>query len=173
MSVFKHIKPEQLPLNLFNAIGNEWMLISAKDENTAKFNTMTASWGGAGVLWGRPFFVCYIRPQRFTYEFAEKTDLISLSFFEEEEGRIILNFCGNNSGRDCDKIAETGLKPVFDKEGFVYYEQAKYSLFGKKLYIHDLKPENFIDSAIPKIHYKAADYHRAYICEITDILERS
>ena len=55
MSVFKHIKPEQLPLNLFNAIGNEWMLISAKDENTGKFNTMTASWGGAGVLWDGRF----------------------------------------------------------------------------------------------------------------------
>ena len=122
---------------------------------------------------GKPYFVCVIRPQRYTYEFAEKTDLISLSFFEGEEGRKILNFCGSNSGRDCDKIAETGLKPIFDKAGFVYYEQAKYALFGKKLYIHDLKPDNFVDASIPNIHYKATDYHRAYICEITDILERS
>lgn len=47
---FKEIKPEELEFNPFTRIGKEWMLITAGSQEG--FNTMTASWGGAGVLWG-------------------------------------------------------------------------------------------------------------------------
>ena len=29
-------------------------------------NTMTASWGGLGVLWRKPTAAIYVRPQRYT-----------------------------------------------------------------------------------------------------------
>ena len=32
-------------------IGKEWLLVTA--EKDGKANTMTASWGGVGVMWGR------------------------------------------------------------------------------------------------------------------------
>lgn len=47
---WKEIKPEELNVNPFTAIGKEWMLITAGDETHC--NTMTASWGGMGVIWG-------------------------------------------------------------------------------------------------------------------------
>ena len=46
---FKEVDVKDLDFNPFKKIGDEWMLITAGDEK--KFNTMTASWGGAGVLW--------------------------------------------------------------------------------------------------------------------------
>ena len=46
---FKEIKPEELNFNPFTRIGSDWMLLTAGTED--KFNTMTASWGGAGVFW--------------------------------------------------------------------------------------------------------------------------
>ena len=49
---FKEIKPEELNFNPFTRIGSDWMLLTAGTED--KFNTMTASWGGAGVFWGKP-----------------------------------------------------------------------------------------------------------------------
>ena len=57
---FKEIKAEDLQFNPFTRIGSDWMLITAGDEK--KFNTMTASWGGAGVFWGKNVVTCYIRP---------------------------------------------------------------------------------------------------------------
>ena len=38
--------------NAFDLIGKEWMLVTAGTED--KFNTMTASWGGVGILWNKP-----------------------------------------------------------------------------------------------------------------------
>ena len=48
---FKEVKPEELNLNPFSAIGKEWMLITAGPADHC--NTMTASWGGIGVMWGK------------------------------------------------------------------------------------------------------------------------
>ena len=53
---FKEIKPEELNFNPFTRIGSDWMLLTAGTED--KFNTMTASWGGAGGFWGKPAVTC-------------------------------------------------------------------------------------------------------------------
>ena len=47
---FKEVKIEELSFNPFTKISKEWMLITAGDEE--KHNTMTASWGGVGIMWG-------------------------------------------------------------------------------------------------------------------------
>ena len=67
---FREISLEELQFNPFQAIGKDWMLISAGDQN--KVNTMTASWGGMGVLWGENVITAYIRPQRYTKEFVDQ-----------------------------------------------------------------------------------------------------
>lgn len=48
---FKEVKAEELQMNPFTKIGKEWMLITAGNEE--KCNTMTASWGGVGIMWGK------------------------------------------------------------------------------------------------------------------------
>ena len=62
--MFKQININELKVNPFNLIGKEWLLISATDGN--KCNTMTASWGGLGVIWNKNVATVYIRPQRYT-----------------------------------------------------------------------------------------------------------
>ena len=72
---FKEVKIEELSFNPFTKISKEWMLITAGDEE--KHNTMTASWGGVGIMWGMNVATAYIRPQRYTKEFVyEEADLI-------------------------------------------------------------------------------------------------
>ena len=46
---FTEIKAEELKDNPFDLIGKQWMLITAGNEE--KCNTMTASWGGVGIMW--------------------------------------------------------------------------------------------------------------------------
>lgn len=45
----KKLEVKDLKENFFEAIGKEWMLVTAGTKE--KFNTMTASWGGIGWLW--------------------------------------------------------------------------------------------------------------------------
>ena len=48
----KKINIAEQSFNPFELIGKDWMLISAG--TAEKWNTMTASWGGVGVMWGKP-----------------------------------------------------------------------------------------------------------------------
>lgn len=164
---FKEISPKELSTAVFNDIGNKWMLISAaKPDGTV--NTMTASWGTMGVLWNKNVFICFIRPQRYTFEFTEASDKISLSFFGEEY-RGALKLCGTKSGRDCDKLALAGLDAFVNENG-VGFEQAERIIYGRKLYCGRIDPECFLDESIEK-NYNG-DYHYVYICEIEKIEEK-
>ena len=62
--MLKPIDPKAIDQNVFSLIGEKWMLITAG--TAERCNTMTASWGGLGVIWGAPSATCYIRPQRYT-----------------------------------------------------------------------------------------------------------
>lgn len=161
-NIFEKIEPEKLSENPFKLIGKDWMLITAG--NKEKFNTMTASWGTVGILWNKPIAITFIRNHRFTYEFIEREELFTLSFFSNEH-KDILHYCGTISGRDADKISETGLKPLYSVDGAIGYEQAKIVLECKKIYFNDLESDNFLDKSIQDL-YPNKDYHRAYIGEI-------
>lgn len=52
MSEYAIVAPEDFDQSVFRLIGKEWMLVTAKNQE-GKVNTMTASWGGLGVMWGK------------------------------------------------------------------------------------------------------------------------
>lgn len=170
MNPFRSVAPATLPDNFFSRIGEDWMLITATDSK-GETNTMTASWGCAGILWHKPVAICFIRPQRYTYGITEDTDTLTLSFFPKGEYREALRYCGTKSGRDGDKFAATGLTVVRTPDGTPYLDEANLVLVCRKLYADDLKESCFIDPEMLK-HYAAKDYHRFYICEITEVLTR-
>ncbi|OGW41602.1 MAG: flavin reductase [Nitrospirae bacterium GWD2_57_9] len=162
---FREIIPERVKDNPFALIGKDWMLITAGVPG--KFNTMTASWGGLGVLWERKVAFCFIRPTRYTYEFMECTPRFTLSFFPEKH-RAALTFCGSHSGRDRDKIKESGLTPV-EHADVLYFSEAKVVLVCRKLYFQDIDPDRFLDKEIHTL-YPQKDYHRMYVGEIEQCL---
>ncbi|HUK99619.1 MAG TPA: flavin reductase family protein [Nitrospirota bacterium] len=162
---FKESKPELLMENPFKLIGTDWMLITAGTPES--FNTMTASWGGMGILWQKQVCFCFIRPTRFTYKFVERSQNFTLSFFENQY-RKALDFCGSHSGRDTDKIKGSGLTPI-KRDGLVYFAEARIVLGCKKLYFQDIRPDHFLDSQIDNL-YPAKDYHRMYVGEIVSCL---
>jgi flavin reductase (DIM6/NTAB) family NADH-FMN oxidoreductase RutF len=165
---FREISPTQITDNPFTLIDKDWMLITPGTLDS--FNTMTASWGGLGVLWNKSIAFCFIRPSRYTYGFMEKAQRYTLCFFDDTY-RDALNFCGDHSGRDADKIAATGLTPVGAASGAVYFAQARLVLECSKLYFQDLDPDHFLDPAIEG-NYRNQDYHRMYIGEIVRCLTK-
>jgi flavin reductase (DIM6/NTAB) family NADH-FMN oxidoreductase RutF len=155
----RSIDPYHLDDNVFRLLDKDWMLITAGIKD--KFNTMTASWGGFGILWNQPVAFIFIRPQRYTYQFLEKNEWFTLCFFGPDY-RDALNFCGSKSGRDVDKIASTGLIPFVTQKGNIYFQGAKLVFECKKIYYQDLLSLNFLDPKI-ELNYPKKDYHRMYI----------
>ena len=168
MAKFIEIDPSEIQGNVFDRIGKEWMLITAGKPE--KFNTMTASWGGLGVLWNASVSFAFVRPSRYTFEFLEQEKYYSLSFLGMNQRRA-LQLCGSKSGRDIDKVKEAGLTPVFDAPA-PYFEQAELTLICRKLYTQDLDPAHFLDPSLMG-NYKDGDFHRLYVGEITKVLART
>lgn len=180
---FHEITPEEWSGNVFEKIGKDWMLVSAEAE-AGKPNTMTASWGGVGVLWNKPVAFVFLRPQRYTTGLVDKTGTLSLSFFRGEEDpfptgryedvvhdvkiREALRFCGSRSGRDTDKFRETGLTPAYE-DGVPYIAEADSAMICRELYQTELKKSEFL-SPEPLSNYPKEDFHRVYVCEIKKVL---
>lgn len=165
---FKVVEPAKLAdmdFNPFKKINNEWFLVTAGDENG--WNTMTASWGFAGIIWGKQTFTTVIRPQRYTKEFLDKADSFTICFFKEDQKKA-LAFCGSHSGRDCDKAAETGLMPLFF-DGVTAFEQADMILVCDKTYVQQMTKEAFREDSIPNNDYSIGDYHYQYIGVIKQV----
>lgn len=168
MEQFHEIACSQLQENPFDLIGKQWMLITSGNEQS--FNTMTASWGSLGVLWGKNVAHIYIRPQRYTYEFLEKNDYFTLSFFDETY-RNVLAYCGKYSGRDCNKAKDCNLTPMpIDKT--IAFQEARLIFVCKKLYHQDIKPELFHETELVDMNYPNKDYHRQYTAEIIKVLKK-
>jgi flavin reductase (DIM6/NTAB) family NADH-FMN oxidoreductase RutF len=163
------IQPESLTDNVFKIIDKDWMLVTAGD--LEDFNMMTASWGGMGILWGRPVCFVFVRPQRHTFGYMERATHFTLTFFDETY-HDALNYCGTHSGRDVDKVAETGLSPVPGEAGAVYFSEGRLVVECRKLYAQDIQEANFIETSIVNQAYEARDFHRIYVGEITRMLAR-
>ncbi len=161
----KEINVRELKDNFVKMISDDWALLTAGTKD--KFNTMTVSWGGIGELWNKDVCFVFVRPQRYTYEFMENNDYFSLSFFGGEYKKE-LGICGSKSGRDIDKMAETGFNPI-DLGEAVGFEQAKVNVVLKKLAYQDMKPDGFLDETIMK-NYANNDFHRVYVGEIVKVM---
>jgi len=164
--MYKEMDPFKLDENIFKLIGKDWLLVTAEKEG--KINSMTASWGSAGIMWGKPCVYVFIRPQRFTKEFVDNSDRFSLTVLPEEY-REILNYMGTVSGRDEDKIEKSKLT-VSKENGTPYFEEGRVVMVCKKLFAQPFTENSFIDKDIIETWYPNKDYHTMYIAEIEKVL---
>lgn len=170
---FREVDIHTLQFNPFDKIGKQWMLITAGDQERS--NTMTASWGGVGIMWGKPVATAYIRPQRYTKEFVDQNGRFTLSFLPEEK-REALKICGSVSGKNVsDKWAEAGLAPCFvetDGKEVAAVAEAEMIFVCRKLYVQEMLPACFVDQQCEAAWYPQKDYHVMYMAEIEKVLER-
>lgn len=162
---FKKMNPEDLSENFFRELDKEWMLLTAGIPDS--YNMLTASWGGIGFLWNRAVTFCFVRPTRYTFEFMEKHDFYTLSFFyPTHHGQLMV--CGSESGRNIDKMNIKGLTPVETPNHAVAFEESRLYFECKKIYYDDLDQTKFLSPDIEPL-YPQKDYHRFYVGEITGV----
>lgn len=152
--------------DIFSQFHQKWALVSAG--NMDSFNTMTISWGGLGTLWQKPVATIYVKPIRYTYEFLEKSDYFTISFFSQDYHED-LALLGRISGKDCDKIKSTKLTPKFLKEG-VSFEEAEVTLVCHKIYCQDLDAQA-MPAKVVEDYYQNEACHRMYIGEVVRIIK--
>ena len=162
---FREISVNELNINPVTIFSDGWALLTAGSKDS--FNAMTVSWGAMGEIWGKASMFVFVRPQRYTHDFCESSDLFTVSCFNGNN-KDELTFFGRNSGRDCDKFSQTGLTAVSDGD-HVYCKEAEYVFICRKTAKTVLQPENFTDSSIASF-YPSNDYHDIYVGEIVKIL---
>lgn len=166
MATFKKIDPIEIPRNPISMISKEWMLITS--EKDGQVNTMTASWGGVGFLWGKNVAMIFVRPQRYTKEFIEASDTFSLTFFDNDM-REDLAYCGSVSGKDENKIDKLGYN-ILHEEGIPYFKEANLAIICKNVYRQNIDPNGFYNKELVKKWYSKNDFHEMYVAEIVDVL---
>ena len=97
-----------------------------------RFNMMTVGWGGLGALWGMPMAAVFVRPSRYTLEFVDQNPLFALSFFGDGQKEALARL-GSLSGRDIDKMNDSGLTPTF-VDGAPAFSEARLVLVCRKMY---------------------------------------
>lgn len=169
MHTFQPLPIEMVELNPFTKLSNEWALVSTG--NKLKANTMTVSWGGLGVIWGKNVVYIFIRDSRYTKELLDQGDLFTVSFLNGEY-RDALNYCGKASGKDTDdKFKDAGLTAAF-RHGIPYPDEANFVVVCKKMAAVPLTEDTFIDPAIKDKFYQAGDFHTMYVGEIIEVMAR-
>ncbi len=168
MHSFQEVSIDYMDINPFKKIGKDWMLVTAGNEEKA--NSMTASWGAVGEMWGKDSVFVFIRQSRFTKEFIDREGKFSLSF-PGEEYRRDMKYLGTVSGRDEDKMKAAKVKVDYC-DGVPYIDEAKLVFICEVMSQTDIEPKDFLDKTIDDTWYKDKDYHTMYIAKITKILAR-
>ena len=177
------MKPfEMKDYKAFTIFEERWALVTAGTPDD--FNTCTVSWGSMGNVWGpnggdMSTVTVYIHPARYTQEFMAKYDTFTVSFFPESY-RKALGYLGSHSGRDEDKVANSGLTPVAAGNG-VTFKEAELTFVCKKLYEHQFDEAHLADhvkeyyAANPSMYTQAGkdrwEPHYMYIGEVVDAIE--
>ena len=159
------ISIDQFNSNSISLWQNQWLALVSGDFTKNDYNAMTVAWGSIGCMWNKPFAQIVVRPGRYTYEFLEKYATFTLNVFPEDYKKA-LQILGSKSGRDGDKIAETGLTLAPAQQAAApVFQEAELVFECKKIYFQDMNPGQFIDPKIDK-NYPQKDYHRIYFGEI-------
>jgi len=152
----------------FELWDKDWLLLTSGDYSSGKFNSMVVAWGGFGIMWNKPMAMVVVRPTRHTFSFINTFDTFSLCVFTEQY-RSVMNLLGTKSGRDGDKIKESGLTPVVSTViAAPAFKEAELVFECQKLYWGDLEPQHFLDPKIEK-NYAKKDYHRMFFGEVLRI----
>jgi len=145
-------------------MGDMGLLLAAQDAQ-GKPNAMTIGWGSPGIIWGKPIFVVYVRPSRYTYKLIEQTGAFTVCV-PDAKLRKAVAFCGSASGRDHDKFAEMKLTAVPAKHvAAPLIEECPVSFECAVVHKNDVVPKALTEE-IRSGAYPGGDFHRCYFGEI-------
>ena len=120
---------------VFEMFRKQWGLVTAGSKE--RFNSCTIGWGSLGTLWTTKggtgsVMTIFVHHGRFTCDVLKESDYFTVSFFPEEYRKALVTM-GTVSGRDHDKVKESGLTPVPIGESMTY-EESSLTFYCRKIY---------------------------------------
>ena len=143
-------------------------ILSAGDKNL--YNSMAIEWGSLGVAFKKPIFTVYVKPDRYTYQVMEKSDIFTVNLIERKLFKKFAIY-GTQSGKDINKEEEAGTHIKFLEKGGVTFDEAVEVFVCKKL-AKSVIDEKTMDPWIKELYksnvkvYKTETPHVVYIGEI-------
>ncbi len=160
---FRQISADKIPGNIVKLLSN-WTLITSG--TAQKTNVMTASWGGLGVFWEKPVAFCFLNPTRYSVQTMDEGETYTISFYTKAYKDAML-YCGNNSGRNTDKIKGSGLTPIKTPSGATAFAEAWMIFECKKIIAQQISPDA-VKTEVPA-EWSKNGYHKMYIGEILNV----
>lgn len=160
----------ELDTNPFSYFTGHGLLLCAGDKNSS--NAMTIGWGALGTLWGKPTATVYVRSDRYTHKFMEKSKYFTIMKFADNK---IVDYMGTHSGRDGNKADALGLHVAYTKNGAPYYKEASVVIECRTMYAQPFNRDGFRDNT-PKEFYadpKTKGFvHTEYIGEVINAMKK-
>lgn len=169
-TLFRSIQPEDISESLFKLVGRDFTVITAGSE--ADYNSMTASWGGWGILFNQPTTWAFLRANRYTLEYIRREKIYTMAYFTEPYKEQVLLF-GSSSGRDSDKMKKHTLTPVKTPSGSIAYKEAKLIIECALTEITTVSPDDYFTDEGRKFvvdaHNEVKDWHKLVFGRITGV----
>lgn len=160
---FRQISADKIPGNIVKLLNNWTLITSGTAEKT---NVMTASWGGLGVFWEKSVAFCFLNPSRYSVQTMDQGETYTISFYTEAYKDAML-YCGNNSGRNTDKIKGSGLTPIKTPSGATAFAEAWMIFECKKIIAQQISPDA-VKTQVPA-EWSKNGYHKMYVGEILNV----
>lgn len=135
------------------------------------YNTLTLGWGATGVLWGKPSAIVYIRENRFSFRYFEKSPVFVLSWYPAKYQKAVYKIYGGKSGRDTDKEKLSGFTPVETPDGGVTYLEAEKVVICRKM-LRQRVPDEFLPKELQKRLGQDGLVHIQYTGEVLSVWHR-
>ncbi|MCC8173108.1 MAG: flavin reductase [Odoribacter sp.] len=171
--LFKSVQPNDLDENVFKVTAEDYAVITAG--TLSDYNSMVASYGGWGILFGDPVTWCFLRANRYTLEYMRANEKYTFAYFDAPYKEKIMHF-GTSSGRGTDKMKTHDLTAVETPNGSISYKEARFIIECELVEITTVSPDDFYSEKgknfVIEGFEDAKEYHKLVFGKITNIWER-
>jgi len=136
-----------------------------------KINTMTIGWGTFGFQWGMPTAEVMVRQSRFTKELIDSSMEFTLTFPYDSGVKEALSYCGQKSGRYCDKITDCNLSVVPSNELLTPVIACKGLVMECKIIAKTQMQNELTDPLVLDKCYANGDLHTIYYAKVVACYE--
>ncbi len=164
------VEPEEIDFNPFVTIGKDWMALAMGNKDA--MNSMTISWGQAGVLWSKPVFTVYVSSDRHSKKLMDGSKYFTvMAFPDTRKNKAALTYIGSHSQADePDKTANAGLTVEFTELGNPILKEAELAFECKIIYKEEIKRNLLPDDVKPR--YEQMGLHTMYVGEIVNVFQK-
>ena len=172
--LFTQISPEEITDNVFTLTGKVFPVVTVGTRE--RYNSMTASGGGMGLLFKKPTTMLLFPSNRYTLELIRQEKKYTMSYFPGEYMQQVL-FLGQNSGRDSDKMQQVKLTAISLPSGAMSFQEARLIVECSLTQITtpEFPGDFYAQDALDYMRepYRDPGEHRKYVFgEITGVWER-